>query len=54
MRNKPTFANNYIWKEFEEWADREGIGHCTEDWEKWWECWMIGYRCAELNPDKSN
>lgn len=53
MRDKPVFANNYIWKEFEEWANNQGIGEHENDWKDWWECWMMGYRCAELNPHKS-
>jgi hypothetical protein len=26
----------YLWSEFEEWAEQEGTG---EDWKPWWGCW---------------
>jgi len=51
MREKPVFAPSLPWKEFKEWADSKGIGECQEDWEDWWECWMMGYRCREMNVE---
>ena len=46
MRTKPENADWHAWDSFECWADREGVGEITEDWENWWECWKAGYNAA--------
>jgi len=42
-RKKPENGDVYEWRQFEVWADANGIGIHEDDWTIWWDCWKTAW-----------